>query len=251
MLRRDFLPRHLAREIEAAGVSGVVSVQVRQTVRETSALLEMARSHEFILGVVGWVPLADRGVARILEQFAEVPEMKACRHVLQDEPDDNYMLGGAFNEGIRALTATGLVYDILVYERHLPQTIEFVDRHPDQAFVLDHIGKPRIRDGSIADWRRCIRELARRPHVRCKVSGMATEADWHGWTEEQLLPYLDTLLETFGPDRLMFGSDWPVCLPAVDYGTWVGLVRRYVSRLTASERSRILSGTAVETYCLD
>ena len=251
MLRRDFLPRHLEREIEAAGVSGVVSVQARQTLGETRALLAMARRHDFILGVVGWVPLVDSGVAGILERFAEEPRLKACRHVLQEEPDDDYMLGTAFNRGIRALTAAGLVYDILIFERHLPQTIRFVDRHPEQDFVLNHIGKPRIRDGSFADWNRRIRDLARRPRIRCKMSGLATEAAWGGWTEEQFLPYLDAVLEAFGPDRLMFGSDWPVSLPAVGYGRWVEIVRRYVSTLAPGERRRILSGTAIETYGLD
>ena len=193
-------------------------MQARQTLGETRALLAMARRHDFILGVVGWVPLVDSGVAGILERFAEEPRLKACRHVLQDEPDDDYMLGAAFNRGIRAVTAAGLVYDILIFERHLPQTIRFVDRHPEQDFVLDHIGKPRIRDGSFSDWNRRIRDLARRPRIRCKMSGLATEAAWGGWTEEQFLPYLDAVLEAFGPDRLMFGSDWPVSLPAVGTG---------------------------------
>lgn len=251
MLRRDFLPQHLQREIESAGVSGVVSVQARQTLEETHALLGMARRNSFILGVVGWVPLVDPGVAGILEELSDESELKACRHVLQDEPDDDYMLGESFNDGIRAVTAAGLVYDILIFERHLPQVLDFVDRHPSQAFVLDHIGKPRIRDGSFAAWNRRIRDLARRPNVCCKISGLANEADWGGWTEEQFLPYLDTVLEAFGPRRLMFGSDWPVCLPAIRYGRWLDLVEAFASRLGDGERRRILGGTAIEAYGLD
>ncbi len=251
ILRRDFLPRHLRPEIESAGVSGVVSVQARQTLEESYALIDMARSNPFILGVVGWVPLVDPGVAGILDQLAEVTEFKACRHVLQDEPDDNYMLGARFNDGIRAVTDAGVVYDILIFERHLPQTIEFVDRHPNQAFVLNHIGKPRIREGSFTDWNRRIRELALRPNVSCKVSGMATEADWASWTEEQLLPYLDTVLEAFGPRRLMFGSDWPMSLTAVQYGRWADLVARFAAGLGDGERHRILEGTAIEVYGLE
>ena len=250
-LRRDFLPRHLRAETERAGIDGVVSVQARQSVEETRALLAMAGEHPFILGVVGWAPLADRGVAGVLEELAECPRLKACRHVLQDEPDDDYMLGARFNEGVRALTAAGLAYDILIFERHLPQTLAFVDRHPDQVFVLDHVGKPRIRDGSFDDWNRRLRDLARRPNVYCKLSGMVTEADWRRWTEAELLPYLDAALEAFGPRRLMFGSDWPVCLAAVDYGRWFALVSGYAARLADSERSRVLGGTAVEAYGLE
>lgn len=250
ILRRDFLPADLKAEIDAAGVSGVVSVQARQSVDETRFLLDLARRESFILGVVGWVPLADPGVGDLLAEFAGEPLLKACRHVLQDEPDPDYMLGARFNEGIRVLTAAGLPYDILVYEHHLPQTLEFVDRHPSQLFVLDHIGKPRIREGSFAGWDRLVRDLALRPNVYCKVSGMATEADWHAWDVAQFQPYFDTLLDAFGPRRLMFGSDWPVSLPAVRYGQWLEVVRALASVLGDEERDRILGGTAAEAYGL-
>lgn len=250
ILRRDFLPADLRLEIDQSGVVGVVSVQVRQSVEETRFLLDLARRESFILGVVGWVPLADPGVADVLAGLAAEPLLKACRHVLQDEPDDNYMLGARFNDGIRAATAAGLAYDILVYERHLPQALRLVDRHPAQVFVLDHIGKPRIRDGSFAAWDRLVRDLARRPNVYCKLSGMATEADWRGWEEAQFQPYFDTVLEAFGPQRLMFGSDWPVSLTAVRYGQWLGIVSRLASRLADSERDRIMRGTAAEAYGL-
>ncbi len=249
-LRRDFLPEDLRRETAAAGVDGTVSVQALQTLGETRFLLDLARANRFILGVVGWVPLTDPGVAGILEELAADPALKGCRHVLQEEPDDNYMLRPDFNDGVRAVTAAGLAYDILIYERQLPQTLQFVDRHPGQLFVLDHIGKPCIRDGSFAAWNGAIRDLACRPNVYCKVSGMATEADWGGWTEADLLPYLDTVLEAFGPRRLMFGSDWPMSLAAVEYGRWCELVRGFVSRLGEAERDRVLAGTAAEAYGL-
>lgn len=249
-LRRDFLPEDLERETAAAGVGGTVSVQALQTLGETRFLLDLARSNPFILGVVGWVPLTDPGVAGILERLASEPALKGCRHVLQDEPDDDYMLRPDFNEGVRAVNAAGLAYDILIYERHLPQALRFVDRHPGQVFVLDHIGKPRIRDGSFAAWSGAIRDLACRQNVYCKVSGMATEADWGGWTEADLGPYLDTVLEAFGPPRLMFGSDWPMSLVAVGYGRWCELVRDFASRLGEAERDRILGGTAAEAYGL-
>ena len=249
-LRRDFLPADLRREVEAAGVDGVVSVQARQTLAETRALLAHARENDFIRGVVGWVPLVDPAVRGTLEELAQDPYLRACRHVLQDEPDDAYMLRQDFNDGVHAVTEAGLVYDILVFERHLPQTLQFVDRHPDQVFVLDHIGKPRIRDGSFDAWRAAIRDLARRPNLYCKISGMVTEADWERWSEAELAPYIDAVLDAFGPRRLMYGSDWPVCLVAAGYARWFELVAGFAARLSAEERDRVLGGTAIEAYRL-
>ena len=247
-LRRDFLPADLRREIDGVGVSGVISVQARQTLAETRALLEFAQSHDFIRGVIGWVPLVDPGVADALAEFAQDLHLRGCRHVLQDEPDDDYMLRPDFNKGVRAVTEMGLVYDILIYERHLPQTLEFVDRHPDQVFVLDHIGKPRIRDASFDDWHAAIHDLARRPNLYCKISGMVTEANWERWSEADLAPYMDAVLDAFGPRRLMYGSDWPVCLVAADYARWFQLVSGFAARLSADERDRLLGGTAIEAY---
>lgn len=251
LLRRDFLPPELRRAATEAGIQGAVSVQARQATRETRFLLDLARDDPFLRAVVGWAPLVEPGVAGTLEEFADEPKFKGCRHVLQDEADDNFMLRADFNAGVRAVTEAGLVYDILIYERHLPQTLEFVDRHPDQVFVLDHIAKPRIREGSFATWRDLMRELARRPRIHCKISGMVTEADWGGWTEADLLPYLDVVLEAFGPSRLMFGSDWPVCLVATGYRRWARLVAAFAARLGDSERDRILGGTAAEAYGLE
>lgn len=249
-LRRDFLPADLRREVAAAGVDGVVSVQARQTLSETHALLAHARENDFIRGVVGWVPLVDPAVRGTLEELAQDPYLRACRHVLQDESDDEYMLRPDFNEGVRAVTEAGLVYDILIFERHLPQTLEFVDRHPNQVFVLDHIGKPRIRDGSFGAWHAAIRDLARRANLYCKVSGMVTEADWELWSEAELAPYMDAVLDVFGPRRLMYGSDWPVCLAGVGYARWFELVAGFAARLSADERDRVLGGTAIEAYRL-
>ena len=250
-LRRDFLPGDLQPEIVASGIRGVVSVQARQTVAETRFLLDLAAANDFVLGVVGWVPLVDPDVADVLAKLAADPKLRACRHVLQDEPDDEYMLRRDFNDGLRAVTAARLAYDILIFERHLPHTLTLLDAHPDQVFVIDHIAKPRIRDGSFSAWREGIRECARRPHVYCKISGMVTEAHWQRWTLSDLLPYLDTVLDAFGPERLMFGSDWPVCLVATGYGQWVSLVAEYAARLGPAERDRIFGGTAAEAYGLE
>jgi len=250
ILRRDFLPADLQREASAAGIDGVVSVQARQTVEETRWLLELAGQNALIRGVVGWVPLVSPGVRRDLERFAGQSKLKAVRHVLQDEPDHNYMLRDDFNRGIALLKDFGLRYDILIFERHLPQTIEFVDRHPNLTFILDHVAKPRIRDGILSPWRENMRELARRPNVYCKLSGMATEADLHAWTPSELRPYAEVALEAFGPRRLMFGSDWPVCLLAVDYRRWIAVVREFAASLSLAEQERLFGGTALEAYGL-
>lgn len=255
VIRRDFLPADLNKEITAAGIDGVVSVQARQTLEETEVLLDWARRHDFIRGVVGWVPLVNSSVGGDLErlsrrQESKGVELKGVRHVLHDEPDDRFMLRDDFNAGIQRLREFDLVYDVLIFEKHLPQTLQFVDRHPDQTFVVDHIAKPRIRDGLLSPWQTYIVQLAHRPNVYCKVSGMATEADWAHWTEKELEPYFDTVFSAFGPKRLMFGSDWPVCLLATKYGRWVETVERYLSRLSASEQERFWSGTAIEAYKL-
>jgi L-fuconolactonase len=250
VIRRDFLPADLQRETAAVGIDGVVSVQARQTLEETQVLLDWAREHDFIRGVVGWVPLVSPSVRSDLERFAGRKELKGVRHVLHDEADERYMLREDFNEGVRLLKELGLVYDILIFERHLPQTLQFVDRHADQVFVLDHIAKPRIRDGYLSPWQTNIVQLAHRPNIYCKVSGMVTEADHRNWTEKELAPYFDTVFSAFGPERLMFGSDWPVCLVAASYQRWFEVVNGYVSQLSDTEQERFWSGTALEAYRL-
>jgi len=249
-LRRDFLPEHLRAEIAAVGIDGVISVQARQSVRETEWLLALADRNDFIKGIVGWVPLADAGVRECIGKFAANPKLRAVRHVVQDEPDDRFILGADFNRGVAVLKDFGLVYDILIFERQLAASIEFVDRHPQQVFVLDHIAKPRIGEGAIEPWRANIREFARRENVFCKVSGMVTEADWKTWNEEQLRPYFDTVLEAFGPERLMFGTDWPVCLAASGYARWVETVRKFSAALSADEQEWLFGKTAVRAYSL-
>jgi L-fuconolactonase len=225
-------------------------VQARQTIAETSWLLDLAEQDDFIRGVVGWVPLTSDAVRADLELFTDRPKLKAVRHVLQDEPDENYVLRPDFNRGVRLLREFGLAYDVLIFERHLPQSIAFVDGHPGQTFVLDHVAKPRVRDGLLAPWRERMNDLAKRPNVYCKLSGLATEADPRAWTPGQLAPYMSVALDAFGPRRLMFGSDWPVCLLATGYARWLDVVRDFVSPLSPDERSRIMGGTAAEAYGL-
>jgi L-fuconolactonase len=250
VLKRDFLPVDLHAAMTERGISGAVSVQARQSLDETWSLLKFADENDFIRAVVGWVPLTDPDLQRLLPTIAEDRKLRGVRHVLQDEPDENYMLGDDFNRGIEALRPFHLVYDILIHERHLPQSIEFVDRHPEQVFVLDHVAKPRIGEGILSPWRENMLELTRRPNVYCKISGMVTEADWSRWTPADLRPYIDTAIEAFGPRRIMFGSDWPVCLLAASYAAWHDLVATAICELSTDEQARIWSGTAIEAYRL-
>ena len=249
-IRRDFLPEDLSRELGPAGVDAVVSVQARQSLGETRWLLELAGAHDFVAGVVGWVPLVSSTVADTLAELAANPRLCGVRHVLQGEADPDFAARRDFNEGIAALRGLGLAYDILIYERQLPVATALVDRHPDQVFVVDHVAKPRIRDAVVSPWRERIRELGRRPNVFCKLSGMVTEADPRAWTHASLEPYAHAVLEAFGPSRVMFGSDWPVCLAACSYSQWLAAVRELCGGLSAAERERVLGGTARLAYGL-
>ena len=249
VIRRDFLPEDLEPLMHHFGIEGTVAVQARQTLEETTWLLGLGEKHPLIRGVVGWVPLTDgAGVKRSLQQFAGNRRLRGVRHVIHDEPDPRYILRKDFNEGVSALREFGLRYDILIFERHLPAAIEFVDRHPNQTFVLDHVAKPRIKDKIMSPWDRNMRELAKRQNVYCKLSGMVTEADPQRWTPADLRPYIDVVLAAFGPRRLMYGSDWPVMLLAGDYARWYGTVTNAIAKLSKAEQDRIMGGTAAEAY---
>jgi L-fuconolactonase len=250
-IRRDFLAEDLKAVLRESEIAGTVVVQARQTLIETDWLLDLSSSNDLIHGVVGWLPLADPEVHRELERFATQEKLKAARHVLHDEADDYYILREDFNRGVALLKEFDLRYDILIFERHLPQAIEFVTRHPNQIFIVDHIAKPRIRDRLVSPWQENIWELARRQNVYCKLSGMVTEANWSSWTESDLQPYVESILESFGPRRVMFGSDWPVLLVASSYKRWVNAVRHMISSLSTDEQDRIMGGTAREAYGLD
>ena len=248
VLQRNFMPADLHARITAAGIDGVVTVQARQSVEETRWLLELAQQHEFMRGVVGWLPLTAPDIQAQLERFSAYKKLKALRHVLHDEPDDNYMLRADFNRGIETLRYLNLAYDILIFEKHLPQTLAFVDRHPGQIFVVDHIAKPRIKGRILAPWDKHMAELAQRANVYCKLSGVVTEADHAHWTPADIKPYLDVVLHAFGPQRLMFGTDWPVCLLACSYEQWVKAVKDFIAPLSAAQQDRIMGGTAAEAY---
>jgi L-fuconolactonase len=250
LLRRDFLPGDLKPLLDRGGISGAIAVQARQSLEETRWLLQLVEDAAWMKGVVGWAPIAAADFPETLAELRQNTTLKGLRHFIQDEPDDQFILSPAFNHGIRILRDTGLVYDILIHTRHLPHTVRFVDMHPDQSFVLDHCAKPLIATGQLEPWSTHMRELAKRPNVCCKLSGLVTEADWQHWTPAALEPYWRLVLDTFGPSRLLFGSDWPVSLLATSYQRWVDTVAEWVRPLSESERNAIWSGTASRIYSL-
>ena len=253
VLAQDFLLSELSENTTTAGVTGTIAVQARQTLEESDWLLELANQCDLIQGVVGWVPLADADVAGHLDRLAQYRKFKAVRHVIQDEPDDKFILGTEFNRGINKLKDYDLVYDILIFQKHLPQTIKFVDQHPGQSFVIDHIAKPVIRNGRIEDeWRNGMTSLAERDNVRAvKISGMVTEVTNDQIDEATLRNYFAESLEIFGPERLCFGTDWPVCLLRIDsYVDWANSVRGYVADLSVDEQNAILHKNCEKVYRL-
>ena len=250
-LRRDFLPAHLQPLLRTQAIAGSVAVQARQSLEETRWLLELADENPWILGVVGWVELTADGVERELESLRAHPKLCGVRHVLQDEPDDQYMLRADFMRGLALLKDFDLAYDLLLYPRHLPVACELVERFPEQRFVLDHLAKPLIKAQQIEPWAGELRRLAAHPNVFCKVSGMVTEADWHNWRMNDFTPYLDVALEAFGQARLMVGSDWPVCTLAAHYSDVMAIPMAFFSRLAAEEQEAIWGGNARRFYRLD
>jgi len=249
VLKEDYLPDRLAPLLRTTGFDGTVAVQASTTVSETRYYLELAQAHAFIRGVVGWVNLCASDVPAILADLSAQPKLVGIRHVLQSEPDD-FMARADFRRGIGSLAQFGLSYDILIFARQLPAAIDLARAFPEQRFVLDHLGKPAIRLAALEPWRRHIRQLAELPNVYCKLSGMVTEAHWRRWTPDDLAPYLEVALESFGPRRCMIGSDWPVCTLAGDYARVTDVVSAYISRLSLEDQSAILGGTAASFYRL-
>ncbi len=247
-LDQDWLPPGLERELTKIGFDGCIAVQARQTLDESRWLLALADQHPMIKGVVGWVDLRSERVREQLAELASHPKFVAVRHVVQDEPDDGFMLRPEFLRGISALREFDLTYDILIYPKQLPAAIKVVRKFPEQKFVLDHLAKPVIRDLVLSPWTEEIAELAASENVWCKVSGMVTEAKPETWKHEDFHPYLDVVFERFGVDRLMFGSDWPVCLQAAKYEQVYGIVREYVQSRSEETQNKLFGGNCARFY---
>lgn len=248
VIRKDFLPADLKVELDKTGFDGSIAVQARQHLEETAWLLELASNHNFICGVVGWVDLCSTGLTKQLELLSANKKLVGVRHVIHDEPDDNFMLRPDFLKGIEQLQKYGLTYDILIFPKHLPNTLQFVKAFPDQVFILDHIAKPHIKNQVFTPWKENIEKLAKFPNVHCKLSGMVTEADWKRWKEEDMIPYLEIVLENFGFERVMIGSDWPVCKVAGQYGKVMEIVRNFIQNLSVAEQRAVLGENAQRIY---
>ncbi|MBV9341672.1 MAG: amidohydrolase family protein [Acidobacteria bacterium] len=250
-LRRDFLPEDLIPELKANSVDGCIAVQADQSERETKFLLELARDHGEIKGVVGWIDLCSPQIWERLRYFSQFPKLRGFRHIAQAEPDDRFLMRADFLRGIGALSEFEFTYDILIYPKQLPAATEMVSRFPGLRFALDHMAKPPIRSAVLEPWAALISPLARAPNVYCKLSGLVTEADWRSWKAEDVRPYLDIVMELFGPDRVMFGSDWPVCLLAGSYAEVKNLLFVYANTLPREKQERIFGLNAIEFYKLE
>ncbi len=251
VLRRDYLPADLAPLLPAAGVQGTVVVQARQSLAETEWLLALADANPFILGVVGWVDLRSPQLRDQLAHYARHPKLVGVRHVVEAEPDDNFLLGADFRRGLALLADWDLTYDLLLKPRHLKPALQFGKQFPQQRFVLNHLAQPLIQAGTLAPWDSDLRALARHKNVWCKVSGLVTQATWRAWQPADFTRYLNVVFDCFGPDRLMFGSDWPVCLLSADYAAVAGLVRDYARALPGDAEAKVMGGSAAKFYRLD
>jgi L-fuconolactonase len=249
-LRRNFMPPDLKPLLASLQFDACILVQVRQNLEETRWLLDLAGQYDFIRGVVGWVDLRSPDLQSQLEQFPSHPRLVGVRHIVQDEPDDNFMLREDFRRGIAQLAEFGLTYDVLVYPRQLPAAIKLVAEFPGQPFVLDHIAKPAIAEAKLAPWEADLRELAKFPNIYCKLSGMVTEARWKHWQPGDFYPYLDVVFDAFGPDRLMIGSDFPVCTLSAEYAPAMRIVIDYIAQYPAAAQDGILGENCARFYGL-
>jgi len=252
MLKRNYLPEDLQPELLKSGFSGSVVVQARQTVEETLWLLNLANQHDFIKGVVGWIDLCSENELRHqLDEFSKSQKFVGVRHVVHDEPEDNFMLRDDFLKGISLLKEYDLTYDLLLFPKHLPVAQVVVAMFPEQKFVLDHIAKPLINNQIISPWKEDIISLAAQRNVYCKISGMVTEADLDKWKTEDFIPYLDIVFKAYGNNRVMIGSDWPVCLLAGKYENVMDITNNYISDMPADIQQKILGKNCIEFYGLD
>jgi L-fuconolactonase len=251
VLRKDYLPEELAKVLAENGIDGTIAVQADQSETETYFLLDLSAKHAFIKGVVGWVDLQSDQIQDRLEYFSEFPKLVGFRHIVQAEPNPAFMLGEAFQRGLGLLKDHHFTYDILIFPNQLKAAIDTVRLHPDQKFVIDHLAKPYIGKGIIEEWKTDMKVIAEYPNVCCKLSGMVTETNWENWKYEQLVPYLDVVFDCFGIDRVMFGSDWPVCLLAADYGEVKSIIDTYFSAFSSEEKNKVFGLNAANFYNLN
>jgi L-fuconolactonase len=249
ILKQDYLPQHLSLTLKRNQVDGCIAVQAGQSEYETHFLVELAKTHPEIKGVVGWVDLENKNVVDRLTYFSQYPIIKGWRHIVQSEPDD-FLLRESFQNGIRALAPYEYTYDVLIYHHQLQAAIEFVSKFPDQQFVIDHCAKPEIGTKKIAEWKTLMKEIAGRPNVYCKLSGLFTETHWKQWSAADFYPYLDVVFEAFGTSRLMFGSDWPVILLSGMYVQWKSLLEKYMEKYPVEDWRKVFGENAIEFYKL-
>ncbi len=250
VLRKDFLPGDIQPLLKANAMDGCMLVQVNQSESENDFFLKLASEHTFVKGIVGWVDLCAENIRERLDHYRQFLKVRGFRHILQGETDRAFMLRTDFGNGIGALHEYGFTYDLLIYPDQLPYSVQLVKAFPEQSFIIDHLAKPEIRNMEIEIWKKYIVNLSSMDNVYCKLSGMVTEAHWNNWTKKTLTPYVDVVVECFGINRIVFGSDWPVCLLAGSYGEVLGVVEDYFSSFSIPEQEKIFGGNAVDFYGL-
>lgn len=250
-IKRNFLPAELAHTLQSEGFDGSIAVQARQSLAETNWLLDLANENPIIKGVVGWVDLQSENAEQEIEVFAAHAKAVGLRHVIHDEKDDDFMLRPEFVRGVKLLEQYSLAYDILIFAKHLPNTLKLVEQFSEnQIFVVDHIAKPNIKGQLLEPWAENMKALGKYNNVYCKVSGMVTEADWNNWKYEDFVPYLDVIFEAFGPERILIGSDWPVCLVAGSYHEIMNIVKKYIQKFDIETQNKVLGLNAMKAYKL-
>ena len=249
ILQQDYLPENISLTLTRNGVDGCVAVQADQSELETHFLIELARTHPIIKGIVGWIDLQNENVEERLSYFSQYPSIKGWRHIVQGEPD-NFLSGKNFQRGVGFLQEYDYTYDVLIYHHQLQQAVEFVSKFPDQKFIIDHCAKPDIRHKKIEDWKVLMKEMATHSNVHCKVSGLFTEAAWKEWSAGEFYPYLDIVFQEFGIDRLLFGSDWPVILVSGIYVQWKSLLEKFMENFPEEEKQKFFGDNAVRFYNL-
>ena len=250
VLKKDFLPTDLLPHLQNCELSGCVAVQASQAEEENTFLLGLAEQYDFVRGIVGWVDLRADNVDERLDYYQQFSKIKGFRHIIHDEAELDFMLETAFMRGISKLKKYDYTYDILIFEKHLPNALKFVKAFPEQLFVIDHIAKPLIKEQITDDWAKNIKKMAACKNVFCKISGMATEASWTNWTKENFAVYLDTVAESFGNERIMYGSDWPVCQLAATYEAQFNIVKDYFSSFSKTEQGQFFGTNATRFYQL-